>query len=155
MSVTVQAKGVGAGFGDRELFSGVDLVVAPGDVIGLVGPNGAGKSTLLHILAGHRPPDAGTVAVSPPGAQLGYLAQEIERRSDESVRAHLERRTGVGPAQAAMDAAAQRLAAGEPGADDEFGDALERWMGLGAVTSTPAGGRCWPTWDSTSTPSSR
>jgi ATPase subunit of ABC transporter with duplicated ATPase domains len=131
MSATVQAKGVGAGFGDRELFSGVDLVVAPGDVVGLVGPNGAGKSTLLRILAGLRAPEQGSVAVSPPHAQLGFLAQEIERRADESVRAHLERRTGVGPAQVAMDDAAERLGAGEPGADDLFAEALERWMALG------------------------
>ncbi len=131
MTATVQTKAVAAGFGDRELFAGVDLVVAPGDVVGLVGPNGAGKSTLLRILAGHRAPDAGSVSVSPPDAQLGYLAQEIERRSDESVQAHLERRTGVGPAQVAMDAAAERLATGEPGSDEEFGNALERWMGLG------------------------
>ncbi len=131
VSATVQAKGVGAGFGDRELFSGVDLVVAPGDVIGLVGPNGAGKSTLLRILAGRRAPEQGTVQVSPPQAQLGFLAQEIERRADESVQAHLERRTGVGPAQVAMDTAAERLGAGEPGADDEFAEALERWMSLG------------------------
>lgn len=133
MSATVQAKGVGAGFGDRELFAGADLVVAPGDVVGLVGPNGAGKSTLLRILAGLRAPDAGSVHVSPPSAQLGYLAQEVERRADESVQAHLERRTGVGPAQAAMDAAAERLGAGEPGADDEFAEALERWMALGGA----------------------
>lgn len=141
VSVTVQAKGVGAGFGDRELFAGVDLVVAPGDVVGLVGPNGAGKSTLLRILAGERAPDAGTVAVSPRDAVLGYLAQEVERRADESVQAHLERRTGVGPAQAAMDAAADRLATGAPGADEEFAAALERWMALGGGdldTRTPA-----------------
>ncbi|TQL02100.1 ABC-F family ATP-binding cassette domain-containing protein [Cellulomonas sp. SLBN-39] len=130
MSATVQAKGVAAGFGDRELFSGLDLVVAPGDVIGLVGPNGAGKSTLLHVLAGLRAPEAGVVQVSPPHAQLGLLAQEVDR-ADASVRAYLERRTGVGPAQVAMDAAAERLGAGEPGADEEFGDALERWMALG------------------------
>ncbi|WP_263731547.1 ABC-F family ATP-binding cassette domain-containing protein [Cellulomonas sp. SG140] len=133
MSATVQAKGVAAGFGDRELFSGVDLVVAPGDVVGLVGPNGAGKSTLLRILAGERRPDAGTVSVSPTHAQLGFLAQEIERRPDESVHAHLERRTGVGATQVAMDAAAERLAAGVDGADDEFAEALERWMALGGA----------------------
>ena len=141
VSVTVQAKGVGAGFGDRELFAGVDLVVAPGDVVGLVGPNGAGKSTLLRILAGERAPDAGTVSVSPRDAVLGYLAQEVERLADESVQAHLERRTGVGPAQVAMDAAADRLATGAPGADEEFAAALERWMALGGGdldTRTPA-----------------
>ncbi|WP_426593997.1 ABC-F family ATP-binding cassette domain-containing protein [Cellulomonas sp. McL0617] len=133
MSATVQAKGVGAGFGDRELFHGVDLVVAPGDVLGLVGPNGAGKSTLLQILGGRRAPDQGSVAVSPPHAHLGYLAQEIERLPGESVRAHLERRTGVGPAQAAMDAAADALGAGTDGADDLYSDALEAWLALGGA----------------------
>ena len=52
MSATLVAKGLAAGFGDRVLFSGLDLVVAPGDVVGLVGVNGAGKSTLLRMLGG-------------------------------------------------------------------------------------------------------
>ncbi|WP_026075265.1 ABC-F family ATP-binding cassette domain-containing protein [Cellulomonas massiliensis] len=133
MSATVQARGVSAGFGDRELFSGLDLVVAPGDVVGLVGPNGAGKSTLLQILGGRRAPESGTVVVSPPDAPLGYLAQEIERDPDESVRAFLERRTGVTEAQRRMDEAADALAAGEPGADDTYAHALERWMALGGA----------------------
>jgi len=124
MTATVQAKGIGAGFGDRELFSNLDLVVAPGDVIGLVGPNGAGKSTLLRILGGLRAPDAGSVAVSPAHAQLGYLAQEVERIEGESVREHLGRRTGVTQAQQEMDAAADALGRGVPGADDEFSEAL-------------------------------
>ena len=49
MSATLVAKDLAAGHGDRALFSGLDLVVAPGDVVGLVGANGAGKSTLLRI----------------------------------------------------------------------------------------------------------
>ncbi|MBC7291860.1 MAG: ABC-F family ATP-binding cassette domain-containing protein [Actinotalea sp.] len=133
MSATVQARGVGAGFGQRALFSGVDLVVAPGDVVGLVGPNGAGKSTLLHILAGLRAPDDGAVSVSPPHAHLGLLAQEVERVPGETVRAHLARRTGVAPAQDAMDAAADALATGTPGADDAYADALETWLALGGA----------------------
>ncbi|MBD7918703.1 ABC-F family ATP-binding cassette domain-containing protein [Cellulomonas sp. Sa3CUA2] len=133
MSATLQARSVAAAFGDRELFSGLDLVVAPGDVIGLVGPNGAGKTTLLRILAGQRAPDAGSVALSPPTAQVGYLVQEVERRADESVRAYLERRTGVHDAQRAMDAASDALAADEPDAADEFTRALERWMALGGA----------------------
>lgn len=131
MSATLQARGVAAAFGDRELFSGLDLVVAPGDVVGLVGPNGAGKTTLLRILAGQRAPEAGTVALSPPTAQVGYLVQEVERRADESVRVFLERRTGVADAQRAMDAAADALAADAPDASDHFTHALERWMALG------------------------
>lgn len=133
MTATVQARNVGAGFGDRELFSGVDLVVAPGDVIGLVGPNGAGKSTLLQILGGRRQADAGSVAVSPAHAQLGYLAQEIERLDGESVREHLGRRTGVTAAQADLDRTADAFGAGEDGADDAYSEALERWLALGGA----------------------
>jgi ATPase subunit of ABC transporter with duplicated ATPase domains len=133
MSATIQARGVGAGHGDRELFSGLDLVVAPGDVIGLVGPNGAGKTTLLRILAGVRAPDAGSVTVSPTTAHLGYLAQEPDRPIGETVRAQLARRTGVTEAQAALDAAADALAADAPGAADEYSDALESWLALGAA----------------------
>jgi ATPase subunit of ABC transporter with duplicated ATPase domains len=133
MSATIQARGVGAGHGDRELFSGLDLVVAPGDVVGLVGPNGAGKTTLLRILAGVRPPDAGTVTVSPTHAHLGYLAQEPDRPEGETVRAQLARRTGVTEAQAALDAAADALAADAPAAADTYSDALESWLALGAA----------------------
>ncbi len=133
MSATLQAKGVAAAFGDRELFSGLDLVVAPGDVVGLVGPNGAGKTTLLRILAGQRAPEAGSIALSPPTAQVGYLVQEVERHPDESVRTFLERRTGVAEAQRAMDAASDALAADAPDAADEFTQALERWMALGGA----------------------
>src|SRR3954469_7500873 len=117
MSATLTARQLAAGHGNRPLFAGVDLVVAPGDVIGLVGPNGAGKSTLLKILGGRRAADQGSGSVSPAHAQLGYLAQEIERLPGESVRAHLERRTGVAPAAEAMDAAADALGAGVEGAE--------------------------------------
>ncbi|MBF4622463.1 ABC transporter ATP-binding protein [Clavibacter sp. VKM Ac-2542] len=49
------------------LLHGIDLRVAPGEVVGLSGPSGSGKSTLLHALLGHLSPDtrvaAGTVRV--------------------------------------------------------------------------------------------
>ncbi|MFE4023270.1 ATP-binding cassette domain-containing protein [Streptomyces sp. NPDC059101] len=59
MSATLVAKDLAAGHGERVLFSGLDLVVAPGDVIGLVGANGAGKSTLLRPRGGRGPPGPG------------------------------------------------------------------------------------------------
>ncbi len=76
MSASLVASGLAAAHGERSLFAGVDLTVAPGDVIGLVGSNGAGKTTLLRILAGLRTPDAGTIRLSPPDASVGYLPQE-------------------------------------------------------------------------------
>src|SRR5918997_5836378 len=133
MSATLVARGLAAGHGARVLFSGLDLVVAPGDVVGLVGVNGAGKSTLLRTLAGELAAEAGSIVVSPPTATLGYLPQEHERREGESVLAALARRTGVAAAQAALDSATEELAAGRPGADDAYGDALERWLALGGA----------------------
>ncbi|MFB8038760.1 ATP-binding cassette domain-containing protein, partial [Streptomyces sp. NPDC056004] len=61
MTATLVAKDLAAGHGDRTLFAGLDLVVAPGDVIGLVGVNGAGKSSLLRLLAGLGRPEAGAL----------------------------------------------------------------------------------------------
>ncbi|WP_433551661.1 ABC-F family ATP-binding cassette domain-containing protein [Micromonospora zamorensis] len=133
MSATMIVKDLAAGHGDRPLFAGLDLVVAPGDVIGLVGPNGAGKSTLLRTLAGLLPVEAGSVRLSPPSASVGHLPQEPERRPGETVRDFLARRTGVTAAQAALDAATEALTAGAVGADDAYADALERWLALGGA----------------------
>src|SRR5690348_15084581 len=92
MSATLVAKNLAAGHGDRALFSGLDLVVAPGDVIGLVGMNGAGKSTLLRLLAGLERPEEGSVRLSPATATVGHLPQEPERRpGGETVREFLAR----------------------------------------------------------------
>jgi ATPase subunit of ABC transporter with duplicated ATPase domains len=133
MSATLQATGLTAGHGARVLFSGLDLVLAPGDVVGLVGPNGAGKSTLLRMLAGEVAPEEGAVAVSPPTATVGHLPQEPDRRPGETVAAFVARRTGVTAAQAAMDAAAEALGSGAPGADDAYAVALDRWLALGGA----------------------
>jgi ATPase subunit of ABC transporter with duplicated ATPase domains len=133
MSATLVVKGLAVAYGDRPLFSDLDAVVGPGDVIGLVGVNGAGKSTLLGVLAGLRSADAGTVTVSPPGATIGHLPQEPDRRPHETVRQFLARRTGVAAADDAMQAAAQGLAAGIPAADDDYAQALERWLALGGA----------------------
>ncbi|KAA9156952.1 ABC-F family ATP-binding cassette domain-containing protein [Amycolatopsis acidicola] len=133
MSVTLTAKGLAAGHGDRVLFSGLDMVVAPGEVVGLVGVNGAGKSTLLRILAGLDRPEAGEIRVNSPNATIGYLPQEPERRPGESVRAFLARRTGVAAAQAELDEVTEALTAGVEGADDRYATALDRWLVLGGA----------------------
>ncbi|MBQ0985827.1 ABC-F family ATP-binding cassette domain-containing protein [Streptomyces sp. F63] len=133
MNATLVAKNLAAGHGERSLFSGLDLVVAPGDVIGLVGVNGAGKSTLLRLLAGLDTAEDGQVRLSPPTATVGHLPQEPERRPGESVRDFLARRTGVAAAQTALDAATQALVEEKPGADDAYATAFDRWLSLGAA----------------------
>src|ERR1700748_821246 len=126
VNAVLTAKGLSAGHADRVIFSGVDLVVSPGKVIGLVGANGAGKSTLLRMLAGldagRRAAEAGPLSLNPPTAPVGYLPQEPERRSGESVLAFIGRRTGVAGAAAELDAATTALETGKAGADDAYAE---------------------------------
>jgi ATPase subunit of ABC transporter with duplicated ATPase domains len=133
MTATLLARELAACHGHRVLFSGLDLVVAPGDVIGLVGANGAGKSTLLRILAGLAAPEHGDVTLTPPTATVGYLPQEPERRPGETLVGFLGRRTGVAAAQQELDDASHALADGVAGADDRYAHALERWLALGGA----------------------
>ncbi len=134
MSATLVARGIAGGYGHRTLFEGLDLTVAPGDVVGVVGANGTGKSTLLRLLAGIDEPQAGTIALAPADAFVGWLPQEHERVAGETVTAYIARRTGCAEATRTMDAAAAAL--GDPsvaGADDAYSTALDRWLASGAA----------------------
>ena len=61
----LELTGVKKAYGERVLFSGLDLVVRPGERVGILGPNGIGKSTLLHIAGGTVAPDRGEVLRAP------------------------------------------------------------------------------------------
>ena len=133
MSATLVATDVTVVRGPVLVLKDVSLTVAPGTRLGVVGPNGVGKSTLLAALAGHLPPDAGSVHLSPRTATVGLLPQEPDPRPGETLTAFLARRTGVAAAQAALDTATAALAAERPGADDAYSAALERWLDLGGA----------------------
>ena len=138
MTATLVAKNVAGGFAHRTLFEGLDVTVAPGDVIGVVGANGAGKSTLLRILAGDLEPLDGSVSLAPPDAFVGWLPQEHERVPGETVAAYVARRAGCTAATQAMDDAAAALAdpaVGAAGLDpaDVYSAALDRWLASGAA----------------------
>ncbi len=49
------------GYGGEPVVDGLDLDVAPGEILVLTGPSGCGKSTVLRALAGLLPPDGGEV----------------------------------------------------------------------------------------------
>ncbi len=132
VSATLVAKTLSGGHAHRTLFEGLDLTVAPGDVVGVVGSNGAGKSTLLQILAGRTAPLAGTVSTAPSDAFVGWLPQEHERLAGETVAQHLARRTGAAAATEAMERTAAALGTGSPDADDEYAVALDHWLASGA-----------------------
>ncbi|MFJ6272469.1 ABC-F family ATP-binding cassette domain-containing protein [Pseudarthrobacter oxydans] len=133
MTATLVAKDVSGGHDHRQLFSGLSLTVAPGDVVGVVGANGAGKSTLLRLLAGEDQPQEGSVSLAPSDAFVGWLPQEHERVPGETVAGYIARRTGCAQATAEMESTAEALGSGAPGADDAYALAFDRWMASGAA----------------------
>ncbi len=75
--IVLDAAGLGAQRGGRELFSDFSLLVRRGERIGIVGPNGTGKSTLLKLLAGRGgPEDSGSVKRG-TNLQAGYFDQHL------------------------------------------------------------------------------
>ena len=69
-------KDLAKSFGERTLFSDVNLLVEGGERIALLGDNGTGKSTLLKILLGEEEPDSGKLRMGPT-VKVGYLPQII------------------------------------------------------------------------------
>jgi branched-chain amino acid transport system ATP-binding protein len=59
--VLLEARGVEAGYANRQILRGVDLSVDTGDVVALLGANGSGKSTLLNVLSGFLRPRHGSI----------------------------------------------------------------------------------------------
>ncbi|HAP42841.1 MAG: glycosyl transferase family 1 [Spirochaetes bacterium GWD1_61_31] len=72
------------GYGGRVLFQDGDLLVRPGDRIGLVGPNGAGKTSVFRLMASLEQADSGEVIVT-PGTVIGYFSQDVGEMSGRSV----------------------------------------------------------------------
>jgi ATPase subunit of ABC transporter with duplicated ATPase domains len=132
LSTTLTLTDLGVAYGARTLFTGLDLVVADGDVTALVGPNGSGKSSLMRTIASDLDAVSGTVRLSPASAIVGWLPQ-VAPDPDESLLDYTRRRTGVAEADRALHEASESLAGHRPGADEAYGDALERWLHLGAA----------------------
>jgi len=91
-------------FGPTVAVEQLDLVVQPGEFVGLIGHNGAGKSTLLKMLAGQLLPTAGTVQIAgvdmltapnQARANLGFVPEEAPLWDYLSAREFLEFVIGV------------------------------------------------------------
>ena len=70
----VKIAGLRKAYGERVVYTGLDLIIRRGERWAVMGVNGAGQSTLLKLVAGESTPDAGTVSLG-AGVRLGYLAQ--------------------------------------------------------------------------------
>ena len=75
LAVTGLAKSVPGG---RTLFSGLDLAVAPGEIVAIMGESGVGKSTLLNLVAGLDTPDTGSITIA--GRNLAALDDDARTR---------------------------------------------------------------------------
>jgi ATP-binding cassette subfamily F protein uup len=82
----VELSDVSDGYGDHPLFEHVDLLLGPGERLGVVGVNGSGKSTLLDVLSGRRRPRSGQV-VQGSTVRIGYYDQRgVDLPLDARVR---------------------------------------------------------------------
>jgi ribose transport system ATP-binding protein len=87
--MTLSLRGVQKSFGGIRALRGVDLLVQPGEIVGLISSNGAGKSTLMKIAAGVHLPDRGQVSIdgSTPGSPAEAIALGVSLVRQELIQA--------------------------------------------------------------------
>lgn len=59
--ILLETRNLNKRFGGLKAVSKMDLVVHPGEILGLIGPNGAGKTTVFNLISGFLRPDSGSV----------------------------------------------------------------------------------------------
>jgi NitT/TauT family transport system ATP-binding protein len=104
-------RGAGVDLGGRTVLDGIDLTVAPHELVAVIGPSGCGKTTLLGLVAGFIRPERGVVTVdgrpvSRPGPDRGMVFQDDAVFGWMRVRGNVEYGLKVrkvpGPQRAAM-----------------------------------------------------
>lgn len=63
-------------YGEKHLFSELELLIRPGERVAVMGDNGAGKSTLVKLILGDETPDRGYVRLG-PAIRTAYLPQTV------------------------------------------------------------------------------
>src|ERR1700732_3369220 len=95
MTAELEIRSLVKSFGSQTVLRGIDLDVAPGEVVVVIGPSGSGKSTLLNCINFLEPFDEGTIRVS--GTSVGYeIPPRTGQRVRQSERALNAIRAGVG-----------------------------------------------------------
>ena len=61
--VSVEIRGLRKSYSGQEVLRGLDLSVAPGEIVVIMGPSGSGKSVLLKQIIGLEPPEAGEIRI--------------------------------------------------------------------------------------------
>ena len=60
----LECRGIERRFGGIVAVTGVDMVIQPQEIFGLVGPNGSGKTTLTNAITGFYPPNVGSIRLA-------------------------------------------------------------------------------------------
>ena len=81
----ITLKDVSISFGADPILDQANLIIEPGERIGLIGRNGAGKSTLLKMIDGEHLPDDGDL-IRQQGLTTGRLIQEVPNDVDQDIR---------------------------------------------------------------------
>jgi ABC-2 type transport system ATP-binding protein len=124
----IEARGLSKHYGSQAAIEGVDLTVAPGEVLGFIGPNGAGKSTFLRLVAGLTRPTSGSISV---------LGQDPAVRVPDGIAVVVEHLRLVPTLSARRNL--RLLAAVRGIADDDDIDAALRAVGLEPESRKRAG----------------
>ncbi|MGE5163447.1 MAG: ABC transporter ATP-binding protein [Sphingobacteriales bacterium] len=61
MNALLEARGLSKHFGGVQALDGLDLLVAPNEILGLIGPNGSGKTTFFNVITGIYAADGGRI----------------------------------------------------------------------------------------------
>ena len=133
----LQLSGVSLAYGHVPLLDHVDLVIEPGEHVGLIGRNGTGKSSLLKVVQGSTHVEDGTVWLA-PALRLASVAQEPEFAAEQTVFDAVAEGVGAAArklidyhaaahavAQQASDSAMKRLQAAQEALEAEGGWTLE------------------------------
>lgn len=92
----LRIEGLGKSFGERTVFSGVDLEVARGDRIAIIGASGSGKSTLLRCINVLERADQGRVVLGgEPVSEEVRRGDRTETRDSEAALVRLRQRIGM------------------------------------------------------------
>lgn len=102
MTYAVELVGVTKSYGSARAAAGVDLTLAPGEVLAVIGPSGCGKSSLLRLVAGLERPDEGRIEIA--GVEVagprGWVQPERRKVGlvfqDHALFPHLDVRRNVG-----------------------------------------------------------
>lgn len=80
----LRLKNLSFSYGGPNILDEIELIIDPGERIGLLGRNGAGKSTLMKLIEGELQPDHGVIERS-PGLRIARMAQEVPRGTDHLI----------------------------------------------------------------------